>query len=274
MKPHERELLDALLAHDLSGAALGLLASRALPMTSAQVAAALGVPRAQVADELNRAELERLKVGGDTYYVTGEAQEHLLAEIEGALLAFHDANPKATGLGIAALRDRVDRRLEPKVFDALLELRGRKWATCVLAGGEARHPKAASTALAAERRGHRRSSSPLLARAGARARHHRRACRRGGRGPRPRPQGARQARRRRHARAPRPGPALRRRGGRRKRREQIVGYLREHGTMLAKDARDLTGTSRKYLLPLLEYFDAQGITKRDGDTRTLGKAAG
>ncbi|TLM97650.1 MAG: selenocysteine-specific translation elongation factor, partial [Actinobacteria bacterium] len=70
LKPHERELLDALLAGDLSQAATGLLASRAMPMTSAQVAAALGVPRAAVADELNRAKLERLKIGGDTAFVT------------------------------------------------------------------------------------------------------------------------------------------------------------------------------------------------------------
>ena len=39
--------------------------------------------------------------------------------------------------------------------------------------------------------------------------------------------------------------------------------------MLAKEARDATGTSRKYIVPLLEYFDAQGVTKRDGDVRTL-----
>ncbi len=56
LKPHERELLEALLAHDLSSASVGLLASRALPMTSAQVAAALGVPRPRVADELNKGE--------------------------------------------------------------------------------------------------------------------------------------------------------------------------------------------------------------------------
>ena len=41
--------------------------------------------------------------------------------------------------------------------------------------------------------------------------------------------------------------------------------------MLAKDARDVTGSSRKFIVPLLEYFDSQGVTKRDGDVRTLGK---
>src|SRR5690606_1794042 len=35
--------------------------------------------------------------------------------------------------------------------------------------------------------------------------------------------------------------------------------------------RDRLGTSRKFALAFLEYFDAQGITIRKGDVRTLGK---
>jgi selenocysteine-specific elongation factor len=35
--------------------------------------------------------------------------------------------------------------------------------------------------------------------------------------------------------------------------------------------RDRLGTSRKFALAFLEYFDAQGITKRKGDVRTLGR---
>ncbi len=52
-------------------------------------------------------------------------------------------------------------------------------------------------------------------------------------------------------------------------RSRMTVYLAEHGTILASDARDLLGTSRKYVVPLLEYFDAQGLTKREGDVRTL-----
>ena len=37
----------------------------------------------------------------------------------------------------------------------------------------------------------------------------------------------------------------------------------------AAELREVLGVSRKYAIPLLEYFDAQGITKRDGDVRTL-----
>ncbi|MRS12068.1 MAG: selenocysteine-specific translation elongation factor [Actinobacteria bacterium] len=268
LKPHERELLDALVAHDLSGAALGLLASRGLPMTSAQVAAAIGVPRAQVADDLNRAALERLKVGGETYFTAAEAQDSILAAIERELVAFHDANPNATGLGTATLRDRVDRRLEPRVFDALLELAVARGAL-VLAGGEARHPKAASTALAAESDAAGKLLALLRAQALAPGTTAELAAEAGVELGIARKVLGRLAA---EGTVLRLGPDLHFDAGAVvKAREQIVGYLGEHGTILAKDARDLTGSSRKYILPLLEYFDAQGITKRDGDVRTLGK---
>ena len=53
--------------------------------------------------------------------MTAEALDRLVGEIERELLAFHEAEPKATGIATSALRDRVDRRLAPKVFDAVLE---------------------------------------------------------------------------------------------------------------------------------------------------------
>jgi len=268
LKAHERELLDALVAHDLSSAAVGLLASRALPMTSAQVAAAIGVPRAQVADDLNRATLERLKVGGETYYVTAEAQLALVQAAERELLAFHEANPNATGLGIAALRDRVDRRLEPKVFDALLALAAAR-GSVVLAGGEVRHPMAASTALAAESEAAEKLGALLMAQGLAPATTAELAAEAGvDTGVARKVLGRLSA----EGGVVRLGPDLHFDAAAVERaRAQIVAYLNEHTTMLAKDARDVTGSSRKYVVPLLEYFDAQGVTKRDGDVRTLGK---
>jgi selenocysteine-specific elongation factor len=41
--------------------------------------------------------------------------------------------------------------------------------------------------------------------------------------------------------------------------------------MTAAGFRDLIGTSRKYAVPLLEWFDAHGVTIRSGDYRTLRK---
>ncbi|MDQ7788563.1 MAG: SelB C-terminal domain-containing protein, partial [Clostridia bacterium] len=37
------------------------------------------------------------------------------------------------------------------------------------------------------------------------------------------------------------------------------------------EARDLLSSSRKYILPLLEYLDQQRFTKRVGDKRKLSK---
>ncbi|MCX8006979.1 MAG: selenocysteine-specific translation elongation factor [Coriobacteriia bacterium] len=270
LKEHERELLEALRAGDLGSAAVGLLQSRAVPMTSAQVAIALGLPRSQVADQLNKADLERMKVGSETSFVTAEALCSLVDAIEHELRAYHDENPTATGIPALALRDRVDKRLDAKVFDALLE-RAVGAGRAVLAGGEVRHPKAASAALAEEEAVRDRVRA-LLAEQGLQ------------------PQGIAELAQAVGA----PVDVVRRvltklvaagevvrvapdmhfdAGAVGEARRRIVAYIREHGSMLAKDARDITGSSRKYVVPLLEYFDAQGVTKREGDSRTLGKRA-
>jgi len=35
--------------------------------------------------------------------------------------------------------------------------------------------------------------------------------------------------------------------------------------------RDRLGLTRKFLIPLLEWADRRGITRRDGDARTLAR---
>lgn len=49
----------------------------------------------------------------------------------------------------------------------------------------------------------------------------------------------------------------------------IEAYILEHGEITVADARDLLGTSRRYCLPLLEYFDRTKKTLRIGDKRVL-----
>ena len=39
--------------------------------------------------------------------------------------------------------------------------------------------------------------------------------------------------------------------------------------MTVAAAREIFGTSRKYVLPLLEYLDQQRVTRRVGDERVL-----
>jgi selenocysteine-specific elongation factor len=52
--------------------------------------------------------------------------------------------------------------------------------------------------------------------------------------------------------------------------EEMKTLLRgiEGGITLAA-VRDLTGSSRKFILPILEYFDSKGYTRRVGDVRIL-----
>jgi selenocysteine-specific elongation factor len=49
----------------------------------------------------------------------------------------------------------------------------------------------------------------------------------------------------------------------------LRAHLAEHRTLTVATARDLLGSSRRYVLPLLEWMDAQKITRRVGDDRIL-----
>ena len=55
-------------------------------------------------------------------------------------------------------------------------------------------------------------------------------------------------------------------------RDRIVTILTELGSATPAAIRDRLGRSRKWLIPLLEWCDAQGITERRGDGRVLGSA--
>ncbi|MGB9904128.1 MAG: SelB C-terminal domain-containing protein, partial [Desulfotomaculales bacterium] len=50
-------------------------------------------------------------------------------------------------------------------------------------------------------------------------------------------------------------------------KEMLLGYLAQKGEITVGEARDLWKTSRKFALPLLEYFDRLKVTKRIGDKR-------
>jgi selenocysteine-specific elongation factor len=52
-------------------------------------------------------------------------------------------------------------------------------------------------------------------------------------------------------------------------RTRLIRTLRTEGRITAAQFRDAVGTSRKYIVPLLEFFDATGVTIRDGDLRVL-----
>lgn len=54
--------------------------------------------------------------------------------------------------------------------------------------------------------------------------------------------------------------------------EQVVAYLRQHGSATVSALRQHLGTSRRYVLAVLNYLDEQGVTERVGDERRLRSA--
>lgn len=54
-------------------------------------------------------------------------------------------------------------------------------------------------------------------------------------------------------------------------KEKTVAFLTANEDMSAPQFKDIAGVSRKYLIPLLEYFDSKHLTIRVGDIRKLRK---
>ena len=56
-------------------------------------------------------------------------------------------------------------------------------------------------------------------------------------------------------------------------RRSVREYIEAKGPVTVAQIRDLLGTSRKYAVPLCEWLDATGATRRQGDVRALGPRA-
>ena len=53
--------------------------------------------------------------------------------------------------------------------------------------------------------------------------------------------------------------------------KRLIDFLKKHGEITTPQFKEMTGTSRKYTIPLIEYFDLSQITVRVGDSRVLRK---
>jgi selenocysteine-specific elongation factor len=56
-------------------------------------------------------------------------------------------------------------------------------------------------------------------------------------------------------------------------RSAVVDLISKHGPATASQLRQKIGTSRRILIPFLEYLDRAGVTRRVGDERVLAKKA-
>jgi len=57
--------------------------------------------------------------------------------------------------------------------------------------------------------------------------------------------------------------------------EQVLrSYLDEHSSIQSATFKDLLDTNRRYSFAILEYWDARGLTRREGNRRFLLDACG
>ena len=52
-------------------------------------------------------------------------------------------------------------------------------------------------------------------------------------------------------------------------RKKLVDFLTAHGEISTPQFKDMTGASRKFVIPIIEYFDSRNVTIRVGDIRKL-----
>jgi selenocysteine-specific elongation factor len=57
-------------------------------------------------------------------------------------------------------------------------------------------------------------------------------------------------------------------------KQKLVDFLIGHGEITTPQFKDMTGASRKFVIPLIEYFDSIQLTIRVGDSRKLRRRPG
>ncbi len=56
-------------------------------------------------------------------------------------------------------------------------------------------------------------------------------------------------------------------------RQLVTERLAEGKRLTVAEIRDILGTTRKYAVPLCEYLDRAGVTRREGDQRLLAETS-
>ena len=55
---------------------------------------------------------------------------------------------------------------------------------------------------------------------------------------------------------------------------KLLAFLAQHERITTQQFKDLTGQSRKFAIPLAEYFDREKVTLRVGETRVARRREG
>ena len=271
--PEKIALLDALRDGDGDRAAECAFNLEKAPVTCEGIVHAAGCTRKAAQQALESLEKSRKAVrlssgqaGAVEYFTTPRYVQKMRSSIENALLSFHNENPTSTGISKEALRQKAAARLSADCFDALLsDAQATKHA--VINGGEVCHPQAGAGAQALEKQAAEALLTALREADGSPATLDEifSSCK-------IEPALGRRA----MASLEKAGEAMRVTKELAFAAEALAQFEQAVRTRLADGAsasaaelRDAMGTTRKYAIPLLEYFDDKGITRRSGDERVL-----
>jgi selenocysteine-specific elongation factor len=266
----EKQMLDALNNDDTTLAISAHLEGATFPQTLEQIVNNTGleerVVRTALAEITQGASVIALD-DNQTYYVRPSLLQKIFATLERELLNFHTKNPHDAGIAKEALRQTICKDVDPACFDALLsEAQTRGVAT--FSQGIVSHPRASAGAKQAEAN----AAATIL-----------RVLEQAQGNPPDLSDIAEKMKidialaRRAVAQLVLDGKAERIDANRyydakitSAYRQAIAAYINANGPAKATELKETMKTTRKYAMPLLEYFDSIGFTHREGDLRVLG----
>ena len=278
LRPEWFTLLELLESGKTEDAILHYVTMRDIPFSSDDVALKLGLAASEVARTLNQSDFARLKTAKSTAYLPHSTLEDMKDCTEQALLSFHNQNPQSPSISKGALHGQLFAGIQKSPqsqawtevhFEALLQEMAQN-STVNLYAGKVSHPKATSAVQAQQERVATQLLDAIFAQGLA---------------------------------VETVAQLAERIGETRDFTAQVLSQLRQEGKLLrlagdfhfapqhiasaqrvvltalaeksegmtAAELRDVINVSRKYAIPLLEHFDAQGITRRNGELRKLNQ---
>lgn len=242
-------------------------------MSHAEIAARSGSPDEAIkraADAMTKSRRAIAASSNPLLLVERSAFEELAKRVRALLKEFHQKSPLESGMGREEIREKIFAHLPPEIFRAVVtQLVERNE---VAAEKDLLRLASHRIALSAEEQAAKDHLAALFATAGLRPMSLEEAIAKAG------PQfGIDAARAQRFAQMlinsgelVRVAELIFHRSALDGLRQTLQKFKAEHGAKLDVGAfKDLTGISRKYAIPLLEYLDRQRVTRRAGDAREI-----
>lgn len=277
LSPEEKTLLEALSHNNEKDICSALVDASKAPLGINEIAQITGFSRKRINDALDSCTTTKGKplycrIGKSTniYIASKPLVQKYVMTLENLLLTFHANNPSKTGISKGALEQSLPHYIDYGCFEALLE-EALAQNKLVIHNGEISHPKASAGARNLEEQTAQTLESLLVSYGTT-------------------PPSLAELFSEMGIDASRGAKALslleREKKAQRVSKtlcfskqvldnfwERAKCYLKEHDSASAAQLKEAMGTSRKYAIPLLEYFDLQNMTIRQGDLRILPKTS-